>query len=82
MLQFSIFQIGLSVQARLLKLLGHGSLSDSGETYRPLLRKIYLNAYHKIHSFGFYIHILRTMLQIVLQRKLIMLKYRFQNIKK
>jgi len=43
-IQLSIFQRDLLVQVGLLKLLGHESFRDSGETYEPLLRKIYLNA--------------------------------------
>ena len=43
-IELSIFQIDLLVQVGLLKLWGQGSFRDSGETYEPLLRKIYLNA--------------------------------------
>jgi hypothetical protein len=43
-----------------LAFLCHGPLSESGDIYGPLLRKVYLNAENKISRYIIYIHVLQS----------------------
>jgi hypothetical protein len=56
-------------------------LGETGETYGPLPRKMYLNAGNKLHRHDIYIYILNLyyIKSTLLQRKPTMLKYNFQN---